>query len=320
MGVLELASFHSIEPYQIAFLEKLAESIASAIGAAQTAEQTRVLLSQSQQLTEELRAQEEEIRQNMEEMAATQEEIRRQSLELEAMSVAVNSTLATISFDPQGNILSANENFLQAMGYTLDAIKTRHHRMFLDTDDFNQTSYDQFWQQLRAGQPQIGQVRRLTSRGEDIWLSASYTPVFNSENQVIKVIKFAQDITAQKKLNLDFERQLQAINRSFAVIEFDPTGIIVSANENFLELMGYTLDQIQGNHHRLFVTQEESCSNEYSVFWQKLAAGQALSGEFDRLTQSGQRVRIKGSYNPILDLKGKTYKVVKYAQLVRQSV
>ncbi|MDJ1496957.1 PAS domain-containing protein [Cytophagaceae bacterium DM2B3-1] len=268
----------------------------------------------TQQQYEELRAQEEELRQSMEEMEATQEEIERQNIELEGLRTAINSTLATIEFDPDGHILTANDNFLKTMGYPLADIFGKHHRIFVDPIYGNSDLYKEFWTSLRQGNSQIGEVKRFNSKGQEIWLSASYTPVFDQEKRVIKIIKFAQDITAQKRLTLDFENQLTAINRSFAVIEFNTKGEILTANENFLELMEYSLSEIQGIHHRVFVLEGQENTEEYLQFWEKLRQGEFVSGEFVRQTKTGRQVRIKGSYNPIFDTNGHVYKIVKYAQ------
>lgn len=268
----------------------------------------------AQQQLEELKAQEEELRQNMEELAASQEEISRQSVELQGLSAAVNTTLATIEFTPEGKILGANENFLKLMGYPLTGITGRHHSLFVEPEYGRSPAYADFWKALQQGHPQVGEVKRLTRQGEEKWLSASYTPVLDSQQQVVKVIKFAQDITDRKRLELDGQSQLTAIDRAFAVIEFTPEGSILSANENFLNLMGYSLDQVQGKHHRMFVRAEEASSDAYAQFWQTLRAGQFVSGEFERIGADGRTVRIKGSYSPIADLNGRVYKVVKYAQ------
>ncbi len=271
---------------------------------------------QAQQQVEELKAQEEELRQNMEELSASQEEINRQSIELQGVSEAIDRTLATIEFTPEGTIVTANDIFLYTMGYTLEQLAGQHHRLFVEEQYGQSESYVRFWQELRQGKAQVGEVKRLSRTQQIVWLSASYTPVLDQSGHVIKVIKFAQDISAQKQKAQDFENQFKAIHSSFSIIEFTPKGQILTANQNFLDLMGYELSEIQGKHHRLFVSAQETEASEYTRFWEKLSQGQFVSGEFTRLDKNGKPIRIKGSYNPIVDVYGQIYRVIKYAQLV----
>ncbi|SFB71747.1 PAS domain S-box-containing protein [Flexibacter flexilis DSM 6793] len=272
------------------------------------------------QQVEEIRAQEEELRQNMEELQAINEDVERQTLELRALSQALNTTVATIEFTPEGKVLTANENFLQLMGYRLEEIQGKPHKLFVDGDYARSGEYAKFWDDLGLGKAQIGEMRRITKSGAEVWLSASYTPVTNDEGQTLKVIKFAQNITDKKKEALDVSCQLSAIDRAYAIIEFDTDGNILKANENFLEVMEYSPVEIQGRHHRMFISEAERNSEEYRAFWERLGKrGEFIEGEFKRIKKAGEVVWLKATYNPILDLKGHPYKVVKYAQDITAS-
>jgi len=266
------------------------------------------------QQMEEIRAQEEELRQNMEELQSTQEEMERQSLEMKGLIVALDSTLATIEFNMDGTVITANGNFLSLMGYTLSEVTGKHHRLFVDPDFAISKDYVRFWDNLKQGFPQLGEVKRISKSGKEIWLSASYTPVLDAHNHPVKVIKFAQNITEQKSKNLDFESQLKAINLSYAVVEFDIEGHIQQTNEIFLQLLGYGINEILGRQHSMFLTEVEAKSESYKEFWKKLRQGEFISGEFQRVHKDGHIIWIKGSYSPIVDINGKVYKVVKYAQ------
>ncbi|MDJ1506871.1 PAS domain S-box protein [Xanthocytophaga agilis] len=268
----------------------------------------------AQQQMEELKAQEEELRQNMEELITSQEEIERQSIELRGLSAAVNSTLATIEFDPTGKILTANSNFLNLMGYKLEQIVGRSHAIFVDPSHVISAEYRIFWEELSNGHPQVGEARRFTKNGEEKWLSASYTPVFGQQQEVIKVIKFAQDVTQSKLQALDSSNQLTAINKVYAIVEFDIEGNVLHANRKFLDLMGYDFEEISGKHHSLFVLKQDAESAKYKHFWQQLRKGEFVEGIFERLNSEGQKVHIRGSYNPIVDMHGKVYKIIKHAQ------
>lgn len=226
---------------------------------------------------------------------------------------AIDRAQAMIEFSLDGTILNANENFLGAMGYALDEIKGKHHRIFVDPVEANSTAYGMFWDALGKGEFKTGQFRRIGKDGRDVWIEASYNPIFDSLGNPYKVVKFASDITAAKMQDADRASQLTAIDRSQAVIEFELNGTIILANDNFLTAMGYTLDEVKGKHHRIFVDPTEASGNDYAAFWARLASGQAQSGQFRRITKTGADIWIDATYTPILDAKGQPYKVVKFA-------
>ncbi len=233
--------------------------------------------------------------------------------ELEAQVAALHRVQAVIEFDLEGTILQANANFLQTLGYTLEEIRGKHHSMFVDPEYVRSTTYREFWARLGRGEFDAGQYRRLGKGGREIWIQASYNPVFDSSGRPVKVVKFATDITAQQMQAADFAGQLAAINTSQAVIEFSLDGRILSANDNFLAALGYTLDEVRGKHHSMFAEPEYVRGDAYKQFWQKLGRGEFDAGQYRRLGKGGREVWIQASYNPIFDMNGKPFKVVKYA-------
>lgn len=226
---------------------------------------------------------------------------------------ALGRSQAVIHFEPDGTILDANENFLNAMGYRLEEIKGQHHRMFVESSYASSPEYREFWQKLGSGEFMSAQFKRLAKGGREIWIEASYNPIFDSNGNVVRVVKYATDITANKLKNADYEGQLAAISKSQAVIEFKLDGTIITANENFLNTLGYTLDQVVGKHHRMFCEEAFTKSNEYKEFWARLNRGEFSAGEYKRIGNGGKEVWIQASYNPIMDMNGKPFKVVKYA-------
>ena len=234
------------------------------------------------------------------------------------MVEAITRSQAVISFTTKGEILSANPNFLNAMGYHEDEVVGKHHRIFVDSDYAQSPEYVEFWNKLASGDVHSGEFRRINKQGEEVWIQATYNPVFDANGNVEYVIKFASDITAQKHKNADYEGQITAINKSQAVIEFDLEGIILNANENFLAAMGYSLGEIKGQHHSMFVDPAYKLSNEYTAFWQSLRSGEHSEGEYKRIAKGGNEIWIRASYNPILDSSGKPFKVVKFATDVTQ--
>jgi methyl-accepting chemotaxis protein len=319
-GVLEIASFDEFHSTKIDFINKLSENIASTIKNVKDNERTISLLNASQQQAEELRAQEEEMRQNMEEMQATQEEMARKSDELERASAemegvlgGINATMATIEFTPVGIIKTANKNFLKTMECTLEEISGKHHKIFVPKEILESPDYNSFWKKLAAGQSFTGNFKRITSKGKTVWLNAIYNPILNSNGDVIKVVKFATDITAQQESLAESRGVLEGINATMATIEFTPDGTIQNANSNFLNVMECTADQIKGKHHKIFVPQEVLESDEYKTFWERLAHGEKTTGIFKRISLKGKTIWLNAIYNPILNANGTVYKVLKFA-------
>ena len=233
---------------------------------------------------------------------------------------AVGRSQAMIEFDVDGTILDANGLFLKCMGYALSEIRGRHHSMFLEPGERDSSAYRAFWERLRNGEAQAEVFRRVAKDGHEVWLQASYNPVLDGRGKPVRIIKLATDISERVQRDADYAGQVAAIGRSQAVIEFDLDGTILTANANFLDAMGYTLEEIRGRHHSLFVEPSERDSAEYRTFWERLRRGEYLAAEYRRLGKGGREVWIQASYNPILGLDGKPYKVVKFATDVTQQV
>lgn len=234
-------------------------------------------------------------------------------LEADAKLGAIDRAQAVIEFDLSGKILTANKNFLDLMGYTLEDIQGRLHRMFVEHETANSAEYHQLWERLGRGEYITDVFKRIGNQGREVWIHASYNPVFDALGRPVKVVKFASDITATKVRNAEYEAKVAAIDKGQAVIEFDLSGNVLTANRNFLAAMGYTLREIQGQHHSLFCTPEYTQSVEYRDFWLRLGEGQFLSGRFHRVGKYQRDVWLQSTYNPILDLNGKVVKIVKYA-------
>ena len=226
---------------------------------------------------------------------------------------AIGKAQAMIEFGLDGKILKANENFLNTVGYSLDEIRGQHHSMFVDPAYRATAEYRMFWDKLGRGEYDAGQYKRIGRGGKEIWIQASYNPILDLNGKPFKVVKFATDITDQKLATANYEGQLAAISKAQAVIEFGMDGKILTANENFLNTLGYTLPEIQGRHHSTFVEPAHTSSPDYRTFWDKLGRGEYDAGQYKRIGKGGREIWIQASYNPILDLNGKPFKVVKYA-------
>jgi methyl-accepting chemotaxis protein len=237
-----------------------------------------------------------------------------------AQSDAISRAQAVIEFTMDGKIVTANQNFLDTVGYALSDIQGRHHSMFVDPAERESAAYREFWSNLGRGEYQAGEYRRIGKGGRELWLLASYNPVFDDKGTPLKVVKLATDVSDQKRKFADLAGQIEAIDKSQAVIEFNLDGTILTANANFLNALGYVLGEIRGMHHSMFVEPAERDSSAYREFWANLNQGRYQAGEFKRIGKGGREVYIQASYNPIVDLSGKPFKVVKYAADVTKQV
>ena len=235
------------------------------------------------------------------------------AIERLSQAVALDRSQAVIEFTLDGTVITANQNFLDAMGYTLAEVRGKHHRMFVESGTAASTEYAEFWQRLGSGQFEGGVYKRLAKGGREVWLQATYNPILDDEGNPIKVVKFASDITVARLADAESRGKVAAIDRAQAVIEFKTDGTVLSANANFLETMGYALPEIQGKHHRMFCEPALASSPEYAEFWVRLGSGAYEAGEFKRVAKDGREVWLQATYNPILDDTGKPIKIVKFA-------
>ncbi|CAN7664843.1 UNVERIFIED_ORG: methyl-accepting chemotaxis protein [Pseudomonas mohnii] len=240
--------------------------------------------------------------------------------EANAKLAAVSRSMAMIEFSPDGTVLDANENFCKVMGYSADEVRGKHHRIFCEEAFYRSEEYAKLWRDLARGEPISGTFLRVNKSGKEIWLEASYMPVFGPDRQVRSVIKVATDISARVIKEHENESRLAAIGRSMAVIEFTPEGRVISANENFLKTTQYSLHEIVGQHHSMFCHRAEAESQGYRNFWASLNRGEYHSHRFERKNKQGQTIYLEASYNPLFDAKGRLYKVVKFASDITQQM
>jgi methyl-accepting chemotaxis protein len=233
---------------------------------------------------------------------------------------ALNRSQAVIEFDIHGHILDANDNFLNVLGYTLDEIRGKHHRMFVDQSQAASSEYKQFWEKLSRGEYEQGEYKRIGKDGREVWIQATYNPIFDADGKPVRVVKFASDITAQKIKNIDNDGKIAAINRAMGVIEFDLAGRILSANTNFLNMIGYDLSEVLGQHHRVVCDPDYVRSIEYQKFWEALNRGEFDAGRYRRIAKGNREIWIQATYTPIFGVDGTLMKVVKFASDITQQV
>ena len=239
--------------------------------------------------------------------------LRLQNWEYSAKVTAIGRAQAVIEFKMDGSILTANENFLNALGYSLPEIQGKHHSMFVEPAMRDSAAYREFWAKLNRGEYEAAEFKRIGKGGKEVWILASYNPILDEKGKPFKVVKFATNVTVQKLKTADLAGQIAAISKSQAVIEFNMDGTVLTANDNFLNALGYSLGEIKGHHHSMFVDPSERDTGAYRDFWASLNRGEYQAAEYKRIGKGGKEVWIQASYNPILDLNGKPFKVVKYA-------
>ena len=230
-----------------------------------------------------------------------------------AALAAIRKSQAVIEFNMDGTIITANENFLKVLGYSLGEIQGKHHRMFVEPSERESVAYREFWASLNAGKYQAAEYKRIGKGGKEVWIQASYNPILDKNGKPFQIVKVATEITAQKIRSMEDAGKIAAIGRAQAVIEFNVDGTIITANENFLKALGYSLGEIQGKHHSMFVEPSMRDGAAYRQFWASLNRGDFLAAEYKRIGKGGREIWILASYNPILDEKGKPFKVVKFA-------
>lgn len=240
-------------------------------------------------------------------------ELASMNAEVKGVMDAISRVQAVIEFNLDGTVITANDNFQKAMGYGINDIKGRHHRMFCKPDYAARAEYPAFWQKLSRGEFDAGVYPRVRKDGREIWLQASYNPIVDGNGKTCKIIKFALDITEERNKATEYEGKINAANRGQAIIEFNPDGTVITANDNVLKVLGYTLHEIAGQHHRMFCDPAYTNSSDYAAFWAKLNRGEFDAGVYRRFGKGGKEVWIQASYNPIRDVHGKVYRVVKYA-------
>lgn len=230
---------------------------------------------------------------------------------------AIKNNVATIEFDPLGNIIEVNDIFLKIANYDKHEVIGQHHSVMCISDYAASSAYRAFWEDLRKGIAHKGTFERQNKHGDTLWLEATYFPVMVN-NKVVKVMKIAADVTQEKLLAESTEQVLTSLHKSQAIIEFTPDGNILTANKNFTDTVKYSLSEIEGKHHKIFC--EEEFYAENPSFWNDLKQGQFKSGQFLRKDKNGTHIWLEATYNPVFSSDGKVIKVIKFASNITANI
>jgi methyl-accepting chemotaxis protein len=247
------------------------------------------------------------------EYAADVTEAKLKNADFEGKIEAIGKSQGEIEVGLDGSILKINALYLSMLGYSTSELLGKQFSTLFDSNFAKSAAYSDLWNQLVQGGAVAGQCKRIAKNGKEVWIQTSYNPIMDLNNKPFKIVNYAVDISAQKIQAADYEGQIAAINKIQGVIEFDLTGKITAVNENFANVTGYSEKEIIGNHHSMFVEPVYKSSHEYKAFWDKLNRGEADSGQYKRIGKGGNEIWLQASYNPILDMNGKPFKVMKYA-------
>ncbi|WP_111874510.1 methyl-accepting chemotaxis protein [Aeromonas bivalvium] len=236
---------------------------------------------------------------------------------LDAFEQAIQSQAPYIQFTPDGIVTFVNDRFLAIVGYGRDEVLGQHHSTLCFPDDVKTRDYEALWQDLRKGTFRSGRFIRQAKSGQAVWLEATYFPIV-VEGKVVRVAKVASDVTQQQSSLERSQALLAALDKSLAVIDFEPDGTVITANQNFLHCFGYRLEEVAGQHHRLFC--DDDFYRQHPHFWRDLGAGTIQSGLFMRLGHQGQKIWLEATYNPIFNHEGKVVKIIKLASDITERV
>ncbi|MDP1658634.1 MAG: PAS domain S-box protein [Methylotenera sp.] len=242
-----------------------------------------------------------------------------QSAQYEGQLAAISKSTGVIEFSMDGKVIAANDIFLNVLGYSREESIGQHHRAFVEPEYAASVEFKQFWEKLNCGESITGEFQRVGKNGKEIWLQASYNPILCAAGKPYKVVKYATDITEQKIKNADYEGQISAISKSQGVIEVCLDGMIIKVNQVYLDMLGYTENELLGKHVSMVLDPIFAKSEAYKTLWDKLVKGGTDSGQYKRIAKDGKEVWIQASYNPIYDLKGKPFKIVNYTMDITEA-
>ncbi|MCQ2975684.1 MAG: PAS domain S-box protein [Bacteroidales bacterium] len=307
-GVVEIASFNEYKPYEIEFIERVAESIASTISNVNINLRTAQLLTESQEQAKIMARQEEDMRRNMEELKHTQFEAAKQSEQFISFTNSVNHTMIRAEYSVDGYLLYANSKFLNKLGYTNSSeIEGKHISMFISDKD--RAWFNELWQNLASGGKHFeGDMKHVTKTGTDVWTMATYVSVRDHERKPIKILFLGIDITDSKKQSLDYKGQIDALNRSTMKAEYGPDGRVLEMNHKLVEILQFTPEELTKRTIFNFLTSSDL--DEFKIIWKNIINGVPFEGRHKWFTKTGEERWFQGTYTVVHDMYGEPAKIV----------
>ncbi len=307
-GAIEVASLKVLQEYEVEFVEKLGESIASTISSLKINMRTAILLKDSQKGQDIMKRQEAEMRNSMKELRQTQKEAAKQSEEFISFTNSVNHTMIRAEYSIDGILLYANTKFLHKLGYSSNKeIEGQHISMFINDKD--REWFDDLWNRLKSGGEHFeGDMKHVSKTGSDLWTMATYVSVRDQDGKPSKILFLGIDMTESKKQSLDYTGQIDALNRSTIKAYFSPGGKIIDFNEKFKEAMFYESLELQDKTIFDFINPSEI--NEFSIIWKNIIAGVPFERRVKMITRNGEDRWFHGTFSIVHDMYGDISKIV----------
>jgi len=237
-----------------------------------------------------------------------------------AMRQTMKDAMVYFALDAQGRIVETDESFKACIGLDSSKLLNQPLSAFIAPTAKNKPHIQQMTRAIKTQSHWHGAIQFIHAQGHEVWIRVILEPEKLGNDSQLAFAAYGCELTHTITKSRETEDLLKALNRSSAVIEFTLDGHVITANDNFLDALNYRLDDIVDQHHRVFCSEEEVQSKDYSRFWQKLAAGEFFSGRFQRIDSFGNPVWLEATYNPVHNEAGQLYKVVKFASVITDQV
>ncbi|MER2298470.1 methyl-accepting chemotaxis protein [Pseudomonas promysalinigenes] len=248
------------------------------------------------------------------------QQLREELKAIEQVKNSLDSEMLVLHLDPQGRIEQVNGNFESEMLYRAEQLIGRNIEDIVPAHVKQLDFYQRMKQAISRGEHLNGAFRLLRGNGQEAWLRSILQPVKSTDGRLRYFTMHSSDLTRTIEASREHESLIKALMRSTAVIEFNLDGEVLTANDRFLQTVGYSLDQVRGKHHRMFCEPAQANSADYQAFWDKLRRGEYVADRFKRIDAHGRTVWLEASYNPIFDAHDVLYKVVKFATVITDQV
>lgn len=315
-GAIELASFKTLEPYQIEFVKAISTSFASTVSTVKMNQNTSNLLEESRLITEQLQEKEEEMMKNAQELESIQDELSSKLQEIEEETTktkniveAINKTNASIEYDLEGNIIDVNDMFLSVTGYDREDLIGQHESFFVPEEEKNSPRYEIMWGSLSSGSFFSGEFRRVAANGKQLWLTGTYNPIYNIKGEPVKIIKYAQFTTDEKEKALDLNSKINALGSVLPVLEVKPDGSLISGNKLFIEKFKYKRLALKKLKFDDLIV-DDNAKAKINDFTANLSGGTSLVTEIELVNSDGDKFYYIANISCVLNLSDEVVKLL----------
>jgi len=253
-------------------------------------------------------------------LKAENEKLKEELHALRQVADSFENSMIRFSLDNEGKITSLNDIAEHERGFKLNHLKNKHFTDLVPPKYQNTDHFKGLKNALKTGEQWQGAVQASKDNGQQAWLRSIVKPIYDQDRNLVSFFVFSNELTRTIENSRQQQDILEAIDRSMSTIEFTPQGYVLTANYNFLNGMGYSIEQVKDQHHKMFCDPTEVNSEQYSKFWEKLSRGEYISDRFKRIDSSGREIWLEASYNPVHNDLGELYKVVKFATLITSQI